>query len=272
MQAVSENNHRLKEQLDTQRRSGCLALAQVCRDLPLVAKTYGLKPSMMMRAVAPLPRAAIRMQLAVAKTTRGDDLSRAAQQRAIAVLTMAATRLQSARTLQILDGPVADAGDVQDPNRGGEIAHVGPPRTHAVKFFGWCWDESEQKLQRFRSRDAFARHSQTSTSTQILVQSGLVGKNTLVVASDTMQEEVDRILVRPVRLENLSSDVIFEGISKSLPGGSLTQLLDDMSAPKDSEIVDATWLFLGADRAGQSYVIAEVIFQTSNACPEGSAT
>ena len=74
-----------------------------------------------------------------------------------------------------------------------------------MKQLAWCWDETEQKVRRFRGR-SWHRGVKTSAgalSQQTMVQSGMVSKYSQDMATAEISADMDPIIVKPLRIETL---------------------------------------------------------------------
>ena len=114
--------------------------------------------------------------------------------------------------------------------------NVAAVRRPVTKQFVWVWDESDQKVRRFRSRTALQKSGAGVASAHIMVQSGEMFK--LWLEDGRLKKEHDAICVRRRRLEytttNFMAEVMLRGFL--FDGGMLecfcclmTTLLDTSS-------------------------------------------
>ena len=258
-------NHRrsLKSDVEFRKRGATVAFAQIASAFPFVAKAFGFKASLGAIPDLMLVRADIRMRLAVASSAAAAGLGRAVQQRATTILHRAGELVQEVASrlclaladenshLDRLDDSAVGGGDSSSSTSG---------RLTMVRAFMRCWDESEQKVKRFRSRASRCAVSAGAQSQTIIVQTGGVCKCTTILESGDVYEDVEPNVIRPRRLESTSSSYIYEGINRGVPGKDLAQWFKELAVPPIGGDLLAVWVLLGADRAGQNYVVADAIF------------
>ena len=127
-----------------------------------------------------------------------------------------------------------------------------PPAKRVVKEIMWCWDKSEQKLRRFRTRSSQQLVGAGASSAQILVQCGRLAK--FMLESGVVSKHAERMFVRPRRLQHTTTDFIIEGVSRGLPVyGGIDNFVELFSEMPTNELLVVAWFFLGCDRAIQNW-------------------
>ena len=255
---VSRTADARKEELLKQKGNARLMLVRIARELPTVGRIYGIS-TRLAHDVDPIGAAEIRVALALGPKSRGQGLQRAAQQRAVTIFSHTCLQLQSqrARSLLALPDIAPEPAPLPKPE---PVTKVPILKTFVVKSLVWCWDESEQKVQRFRTRGMSKLLSTAAVSSQILVQAGLMSK-VYQTGAGPISKEVESIHVRPMRLEKTTTPYIVEGILRGMPWEGLGKWMLEIGKRRGpDEQVLATWLDLCADRGSQNYPSAGTVF------------
>ena len=214
--------------------------AQLFCEFPMVAKATGFKKKLLLSNM-PLVLADAYVKLAVSRKT--GVTYRHTKYKAVAIMAALGLKQQVKRISQLLclqdkecmeirtpifDADVSQLLCLQDKVCIGNSIPIVPivdadveAVVKCVRSLMWCWDEAEQKLQRFRQRNSRRKENKGNMSQQTMVQSGSAGNFTKSMGSDEICVDRDKIIVRTLRLESTKQEYILNGIQRSVPGGNL---------------------------------------------------
>ena len=262
-----------KDREQNQKKSKA-TFAQLFCEFPMVAKATGFKKKLLLSNM-PLVLADAYVKLAVSRKTGVTDSH--TKDKAVAIMAALGLKQLVKRISQLLclqdkecienrtpifDADVSQLLCLQDKVCIGNSIPIVPivdadveAVVKCVRSLMWCWDEAEQKLQRFRQRNSRRKENKGNMSQQTMVQSGSAGNFTKSMGSDEICVDRDKIIVRTLRLESTKQEYILNGIQRSVPGGNLETCLHMFTSSNGNERLLASWLLLGADRASQNYSV-----------------
>ena len=263
-----------KQTSESARRNLRSILRHVTANFLVIARIFGMVPRF-----SELTEEAriIKMTLAVAPKLRGQYIRCDAQNRAVAIFSLAISNVQAERNENVFRVSVRD--NVEMPTLAGALHRMHhehlptiewqqePRRQFCVsKFLTLTWDESEQKLKAFRELLSTLRQSEGSTVSQVMVSAGSFGAYRYDTSDDTLSCTSDTLLLKARRLQHGTADFILESFARGVP------FVFDNIDPYVSGVVAGEemvtfWFFLGCDRASVNYVVAEVLFSVVLSSP-----
>jgi hypothetical protein len=208
-----------KQRLDEQTQQVHHVLARIAIDCPAVARMYGISGlSRSSCTDLTLPGAEIKLALAMTPKPRGADAAHlGAHARAVCVAAHTGLRLQAQRAADMFtQGALSDMDEGGTPHSADDSAAIPSLDASKVsKLFTWCWDESQQKVQRFRRQRIHRNRDAGDTSQQVVVQCGKLAVYKQKVGDENMSKTTEPIITRPQRLEHTKTNIIVEAITRT---------------------------------------------------------
>lgn len=226
------------------RRKAESALSVAATAFPAVAKVVGL-PSV--RPVMNEDRAVVLQRLAFAPAIRGSVSAKKTQDVAVSSVDLAGLALQQGCVQRVLFEGCADASSSQ-----------GHRTTHVVHCLGWQWDETSQRIQPLTRTGVLPgeKTSHGQFSTQVMMQNGRLHR--FVVTDGAQRLTIDEpVFARALVLEHQSSDLLLEGMAKSIP----IDMFDVDGLRRVASKSDAVILTFRSDRAAANFKVLQWLWR-----------